>query len=204
VSGFFHRSFAWFGDRTRFAGIKNYYDFLPKKNELKENQVVILDVAPIYRSYSCDIGYSFCFGEDAEYNKAQNFLQSLRKNIPVWFHELKSGSLLCKKVHEEIIGANYDNIHHLYPFSVLGHRLHRLPETAKGLGLLNFGWQSYWGFLSRGLFGQLLNQFHEGSILGLWAIEPHIGAKHFGIKFEEILVVTKDGCYWLEDGNVHA
>lgn len=38
---------------------------------------------------------------------------------------------------------------------------------------------------------------------GLWAIEPHIGKDAFGVKFEEILVVTKNDAYWLDDDLPH-
>jgi hypothetical protein len=63
--------------------------------------------------------------------------------------------------------------------------------------LLNFGWQSYWEFLSRGLFGQLLNAHYEGKLEGLWAIEPHIGGPGFGAKFEQLLWVQDGKAEWL-------
>jgi hypothetical protein len=45
---------------------------------------------------------------------------------------------------------------------------------------------------------------HHGSKLGVWAIEPHLGAEGFGAKFEEILVVTPEGARWLDDQVPHA
>jgi hypothetical protein len=38
---------------------------------------------------------------------------------------------------------------------------------------------------------------------GLWAIEPHIGLDGVGVKFEELLVVTDDDAYWLDDDLPH-
>jgi hypothetical protein len=39
---------------------------------------------------------------------------------------------------------------------------------------------------------------------GLWAVEPHIGFRDVGVKFEEILVVTERGeIYWLDDDLPH-
>jgi hypothetical protein len=38
---------------------------------------------------------------------------------------------------------------------------------------------------------------------GLWAVEPHLGRGEFGVKFEEILVVTSDSVYWLDDQLPH-
>ncbi len=76
--------------------------------------------------------------------------------------------------------------------------MHQVAEVHMGLTVINFEWQSYWSLLSRGLFGQLYNENFEGDFTGLWAIEPHLGANTFGAKFEEILVVTKEKAYWLE------
>ena len=38
---------------------------------------------------------------------------------------------------------------------------------------------------------------------GLWALEPHIGRDGVGVKFEELLVVTEDDAYWLDDHLLH-
>jgi hypothetical protein len=39
---------------------------------------------------------------------------------------------------------------------------------------------------------------------GLWAVEPHLGFRGVGAKFEELLVVTDDGrAYWLDDDLPH-
>ena len=38
---------------------------------------------------------------------------------------------------------------------------------------------------------------------GLWAVEPHIGFRDVGVKFEELLVVTEDDAFWLDDDLPH-
>ena len=38
---------------------------------------------------------------------------------------------------------------------------------------------------------------------GLWAIEPHLGFRGTGVKWEELLVVTHDDAYWLQDDVPH-
>jgi len=35
--------------------------------------------------------------------------------------------------------------------------------------------------------------------VGLWAVEPHLGFKDVGAKWEELLVVTDDDAFWLDD-----
>lgn len=204
VSAFFHKPFVWFGENTRFNHVEKNKDYLPSERLLKEGEVFILDVAPIVDNFCVDVGIGYCSDFNPEFTKAQKFLYELKKEIPkIFLNELgckePDGKKIWQLIDKKITDAGYDNIHSLYPFSVLGHRLHKVPTGPKAPGLLNFGWQSYWSFISRGLFGQLLNHNFSGSLQGLWAVEPHIGTKKFGTKFEEILVVEENACYWLSD-----
>jgi Xaa-Pro aminopeptidase len=198
VHSFFHHSFAWFGERCGFEGMHSYKAFMPSTRVILPGESFILDVAPIYRGYSCDIGYTDCLGENPELKKAQEFLARLKKEIPAKFQQRVSGSQIWNWIDEEIKQAGYTNAYIKYPFSVLGHRVHKVSELASHLKVMNFGWQSYWSLVSRGLFGQLLNRNFSGDLTGLWAIEPHLSGKTFGAKFEELLVVTENDAYWLE------
>ncbi len=204
---FFHEGFAWFGERTRFTGIHGYRGFMPSGRRLAAGEVFILDVAPIYRGYSSDIGYTTSLGPCPALDKAKVFLAQLRADIPALFNGRRAGEDIWNNVDDKIREAGYDNIHQLYPFSVLGHRVHNhMPGENFRLKFLNFGWQSYWSLMSRGLFGQLLNPRFNGSLAGLWAIEPHIGGAGFGAKFEEILVVPPGGgpAHWLDPSGIES
>lgn len=201
INAFFHYSYAWFGERTRFAGInrRRYHEFMPSERVIRPGEPFILDTAPIFKGYMADIGYSGCLGENLEWTKAMAFLNHLRSELVHLFQSASSGGQVWNKVNYLIQEAGYANIHELYPFSVLGHRVYQGIDRDHGFRFANFGWQSYWSLLSRGVFGQLLNQQFEGDLVGLWAIEPHIGGNNFGAKFEEILVVeSRDKVYWLE------
>ena len=44
---------------------------------------------------------------------------------------------------------------------------------------------------------------HHRPATGVWAVEPHLGRDGIGVKFEELLVVTSDSCYWLDDRVPH-
>ena len=170
-------------------------DSCPNQNE----DIFILDVAPIYQGYIADIGYTHSLGKNPALEKVKSCLSHFRNRIPELFSGKLTGSQAWKVIDDEIRGYGYLNIHKKYPFSVLGHRVHETNERFSKIKFLNFGWQSYWTLLSRGLFGQLLNGDFEGDLKGLWAIEPHLGTKYFGAKFEEILVVDEKGATWLED-----
>jgi Xaa-Pro aminopeptidase len=198
VRSYFHKPFVWFGERTRFNGVRTYWDYRPSRRVLLPGEVFILDVAPIHDGYICDIGYTSSLGPNPALAKAQAFLAELKADIPKLFIGKNTGGAIWASIDKRIKEAGYDNIHALYPFSVLGHRVYRVKSQGPDVDFIHFGWQSYWSFLSRGLFGQLLNQNYVGRLQGLWAVEPHIGTPEFGAKFEEILVVDRDGARWLE------
>ena len=198
VQSFFHRSFVWFGSRTKFSGVENYLGFLPTQNKVEENDVIILDVAPILNGFSCDVGKSFCLGDNPDFIKTELYLKALKKKIPEFFKRYDNGADVCERIDHEISLAGYENIHQLYPFSVLGHRIHKVPNALPA-HLANIGWQSYWSMLSQGEFSELLSKDFQGDLTGLWAIEPHVGTSSFGVKFEEILVVESNQVYWLQD-----
>jgi hypothetical protein len=114
-----------------------------------------------------------------------------------------------------IESQGYENRHKVYPGDVLGHRIDRLgddPETVKPFG----------GFGPAALVF-LLTQVHnkqkdpdsptpfwnggdpcnQKPAPGLYAVEPHIGKGEVGVKWEEVLVVTDDDAYWLDDDLPH-
>ena len=100
INNYFHRPFAWFGERTGFKDFSKPFDlsdfhlpkidnplphfgkeFLPTDKKLANNMAVILDVAPTKENFAVDIGYSFTFGELKEHQEAMNYLKDLRKLI---------------------------------------------------------------------------------------------------------------------------
>lgn len=196
VKTFFHKPFVWWGDRTRFAKVKTYWDYLPSQRSLCEDDVFILDVAPIVEGYVSDIGFSGVMGFHKEYDRAIKTLEALRRDIPTLAEHCGQGRFLWQTLDKTIKENGWDNIHATYPFGVLGHRLHHNQNTLEAT-FIHFGWQSYWDLLSRGLFGQLLNKDFSGNMDGIWAIEPHIGGQDFGVKFEEILVIEQGKAHWL-------
>jgi hypothetical protein len=207
VKAFFHKPFVWFGERTRFDGIqrRRYWQFNPTHRHLNENDVIILDTAPILDGYIGDIGYTLSLQPLPQLETALSHLRMLRKKIPHWADEwCHSSKKLWDKVDQEIHDAGYDNIHKIYPFEVLAHRVHRVPLSQWGFSTpLRFSLHSFWSILSRGLYGELLNLENKKPLQGLWAIEPHIGGKGFGAKFEEILVIDNQGSHWLDEKVPH-
>ena len=196
VNVYFHKPFAWWGSRARFDGIHSYKAYQATDRRLIENEMFILDVAPVVDGYVSDIGFVGLIGEHAEYEAGFQCLSMLRRELPDLVTRLANGGAVWRAVDAKIKSAGYENIHVKYPFGVLGHRVYRTKNNIDA-SLLNFGWQSFWEISSRGIFGQLLNIDYSGSMEGLWAIEPQIGGVGWGMKFEEILVVERGVARWL-------
>lgn len=200
VKGYFHKSFAWFGERSRFDGVGNYFDFLPSQRAYREGEVVILDTAPILDGYPSDIGYSLCKGENPAFEQALQALKSYRQDLLDLFNlPGVSGREIYAYFDRKLKQAGYQNRHRSYPLGALGHRLYKMPlDFIPGL-LVPFSWQSYASLVSQGLFSEVLGEYHQGSLDGLWAIEPHLGADGFGAKFEEMLWVKDGKAVWLDE-----
>lgn len=49
VRDWFHLPFAWFGDRTAFAGFRVPLQFFPTNRRLEQGMPFILDMAPVHR-----------------------------------------------------------------------------------------------------------------------------------------------------------
>lgn len=200
VKNFFHYSFAWFGERTRFDGIKSYWDFLPTDRILEEDEVIILDTAPIVEGYAGDIGYTFSLLPHKGLDKAKEDLQYLKDRITELFLTVGESKVILETVDRELKSLGYDNCYEKYPFSVLGHRLHHYKSIKFFPDIVRpFSAHSYLAMLGRGLFPDLLGPHHESNLEGIWAIEPHIGGDGFGAKFEQILVVNKSKVYWPDE-----
>jgi len=209
VKNFFHKSFAWFGERSGFYQFNKYSDFKPSSRQLKSSDVVILDTAPIVNDYVADIGYTFCLEKNKQLEKAKKLLLNLRNKIPQLFESNMTTKEIWEYVDKQITDSGFFNSHAQYPFSVLGHRVFKVPLSSLPLGNLPIGVygyfsiHSYLGFITKRIFPQLLSPDSNCDKNGLWAIEPHIGCPDFGAKFEEILVVNDNKAYWLDQDVPH-
>lgn len=218
VKNFFHTSFAWFGERSSFTNFKTYFDFQPTEKKLELGMSVILDTAPALNGFPCDIGYAFSFGENPEVDKAILDLEIFRKIILDGILAEKKLSVIYSEVDEVIVDLGYTNCHKFYPAEVLGHKVGKLPFLQlPSFKILGFHSQTYAYLLGETLEGILpkIDLFgnknvpywnattHHRAEAGIWAVEPHIGKGDIGVKWEELLIVTENSAYWLDDDLPH-
>ena len=104
--------------------------------------------------------------------------------------------------------------HKAYPFQVLAHRVEKLRDDGKPQhnSVMNFGVRNISELVLdrvKGLREGWSPLWSSGSgsdhppTPGLWAVEPHLGFRGVGAKWEELLVVTEDDAFWLDDDVPH-
>ncbi|MFJ6100355.1 M24 family metallopeptidase [Streptomyces sp. NPDC092359] len=217
VRDWFHRPFAWFGDRTAFVDFKVPLQFFPTNRPLEAGMPFILDMAPVYRGHTADIGYSGCLGLNPLHDRLLADLRDHRELILREVRERRTLREIYQDVDRLMVRQGYANRHRAYPFGVIAHKIDRVRERRWSPTVFGFGAQAL-----KGLAGDALHGHRDGwSPLwspykfsdhppqpGLWAVEPHLGFRGTGAKFEEILVVTDSGdleqsAFWLDDDLPH-
>ncbi|WP_415947622.1 M24 family metallopeptidase [Streptomyces sp. KLOTTS4A1] len=217
VRDWFHLPFAWFGDRTAFTGFRIPLQFFPTNRVLEEGMPYILDMAPVFNGHTADIGYSGCMGPNPLHDKLMDDLEAHRELILAEVRERRPLREIYEDVERLMARQGYANRHRAYPFGVIAHKVDRVKERRFNPNLFGFGAQSLKGLASDALHGHrdgwspLWSPYKFSDHPpqpGLWAVEPHLGFRGTGAKFEELLVVTDsadpaESAFWLDDDLPH-
>ncbi|RRR87491.1 M24 family metallopeptidase [Streptomyces sp. RP5T] len=217
VRDWFHLPFAWFGDRTAFTGFRVPLQFFPTDRRLEPGMPFILDMAPVFGGCTADIGYSGSLGVNPVQDRLMADLEAHRELILREVRERRPLREIYEDVDRLMVRQGYANRHRAYPFGVIAHKVDRVRQRRWSPQVFGFGVQSL-----KGLAADALHGHREGwSPLwspyrfsdhpprpGLWAVEPHLGFRGTGAKFEEILVVTdsrdpEESAFWLDDDLPH-
>ncbi len=217
----FHEPFAWFGDRTAFRGFIGLTHlggfnpaFYPGGRILKEGMPYILDCAPTVKGYTADIGYCGVIGENRVLDRLMDDLVEYRNLIVEMARARNSLADVSRAVDRLCSRHGYEPRHKAYPFEVLAHRVEILSDDGRTQhpSLARFGLRNISELLKSSLRGRregwspLWNSgagSDHAPTPGLWAVEPHLGFRGTGAKFEELLVVTEDDAFWLDDDVPH-
>ncbi|MEY9941712.1 M24 family metallopeptidase [Streptacidiphilus sp. MAP5-3] len=208
----FHVPFAWFGDRTTFHRFRTPLQFFPTDRRLEEGMPFILDCAPVAQGYTADIGYAGSLGGNRVQQQILDDLKEYRELILAQVRERKPLNEIYLAVDTLIAKHGYENRHRVYPGRVLAHQVTRLKARGPRTVVAGFGIRSL-QTLGRELVAERIQHrsplWADGKssahapTAGLWAVEPHLGLRGIGAKFEELLVVTEDDAYWLDDDLPH-
>jgi hypothetical protein len=192
--------------------------FMPTETRLEDGMCVILDVAPIYNDCSADVGYAYAFGANERVEKALDDLAVFRPLILAGVCKEKTMAEIYADVSEALADMGYENCHGKYPQGVLGHKVGKIPtKLLPKIPVMRFEVSTFLYFAAEE-FSRLLNPWDNHTALwtetsrvsadpGLWAVEPHIGVAdanaEFGVKWEEIIHITENNAYYLDDQSPH-
>ncbi len=230
VTQVFHEPFAWFGRRTllgaewsyditrarRMAatGVGPETDFFPTDIPLSYGMALILDVAPALEGTTADVGYSCTIGPNVVFDELDAGLALIRPFLLNGVRAGESMATLYRTLDGILERRGWDNCHQHYPDRALAHLVFPLePEPDRPSPMPGFGTAA-----AEGLLAANLRALEEGTgypvwndsvfadtpaTPGLWAVEAHIGRDGVGVKFEEVLVVTDDDAFFLDDHLPH-
>jgi hypothetical protein len=212
VDDWFHVPFAWFGDRTAFRHFHLPLQFFPTERRLLAGSPFILDVAPIVDGAAADIGYSGVLGHNEVAERLFDDLAVHRELILDLVRQRLPLRTIYESVDRLAAEQGYDNRHQQYPFGVIAHRLGPLPRRPRNRVVAGFGVRSLCSLVRSAVVGRRRGwsplwaggrRSDHPPVPGLWAVEPHLGRGGVGAKFEELLVITEDDAYWLDDDLPH-
>ena len=194
--------------------------FMPTETQLTEGMCVILDVAPIFNDCAADIGYSYAFGRNERVEKALDDLAVFRPLILGGVCKEKTMAEIYEDVSVALADLGYENCHAKYPQGVLGHKVGKIPTRfLPRIPVMRFEVSTFL-YLAAEEVSRLVNPWDNHTALwaedsrvsadpGLWAVEPHIGVEGgtptdaFGVKWEEIIHITENNAYYLDDALPH-
>jgi Xaa-Pro aminopeptidase len=203
VREWLHRPFAWFGERTAFRGFRTPLAFFPTRRRLEPGMAFILDCAPVVDGHSADIGFTSSLGRNLVVERILADLAAHRALIVAEVSARTPAGAIYDAVTALARRQGYEIRHRKYPFGVIGHRVHALPDGRPRGTVAGFGLKSLRSFARRGA-GALWNGDRDQPLAsGVWAVEPHLALRGTGAKFEELLVVDEAGARWLDDDLPH-
>jgi Xaa-Pro aminopeptidase len=196
------------------TGIPQGNDLVPTNQALRDGAPVIIDLAPVARGVSSDIAYSCVLGSNRIFEELDAGLARIRSFLREGIASRVSMLALYHELDERLAARGWESVHHRQADRALGHLVFPLEhETDRPSPLPGWGAVAAEKLLAAGIealdHGTCYPLWNDSSFTdypatpGLWAIEPHIGLDGVGVKFEELLVVTDDDAYWLEDDLPH-
>ncbi len=215
VHSYFHVPVALVGERTGYPGDFGQLEALATEKKLEEGMAIILDAAPIYEGYIVDTSLATSFGENSDQVLAHKKLEVFRSKILDLVKQQKTFSDIELKVDTMIKELGAENCHRKHIGEVLGHRVFRSTNLLwrffkiKQLSVRHVFWLVYKSLATKkGWINQSPNWNHRRTsnhkpFEGLWAVEPHLVFNGIGVKFEEIMVITENDAYWLDDDLPH-
>jgi hypothetical protein len=164
--------------------------------------------------FAADVGYSCVLGQNDTFDELDRGLARIRSFLTDGVRAGETMGALTRELDGLVRRRGWESCHAHYPDRAIGHLVFPLGPEPAGRSLLpGFGGAAAAGLLAAGRAalddGAAYPVWNDSARAGyrpapgLWALEPHISRDGVGVKFEELLVVTGDDAYWLDDHLLH-
>lgn len=152
---------------------------------LNENDIVLIDIAPVYNDYPADYTISHVAGNNPELEALASYAREVSCQIAEY---IRPGMTVADvfSYAKGLIQAKPDYMLAFPPFISMGHRLCRLPAAWQKLpepGLSYLILRAKSPFVSSG---------NRAPMEGLWVVEPYLMYKERAAKFESLVFVGKE------------
>ena len=194
--------------------IQPHPTFFPTDVSLADGMPVILDLAPAVEGICADVGYSCVIGKNKTFASLDAGLARIRTMLVEGIRGGETLRNLHRLLDQLLAERGWENCHEHYPTRGLGHLVFPLePDPDRMSPVSGMGTAAAESLLAAGaaalesdtcfpIWNDSTSSDHPATP-GIWAIEPHIGRDGVGVKFEELLVVTEDDAFWLDDHLPH-
>ena len=152
---------------------------------LKDNDSVLIDIAPVYNGYPADYTINHVMGSNPDLEALAAYAHDVSLKIA---EHLKEEMIVADVFHwaQELIEKDPDYTLAYPPFISMGHRLCRIPPLWQKFPEAGL---NYLLFKTRGPF---ITSSNNTLMNGLWTIEPYMMRKGRAAKFEELVFIGKE------------
>ncbi|HEY9247257.1 MAG TPA: M24 family metallopeptidase, partial [Candidatus Methanoperedens sp.] len=137
---------------------------------LHENDMVLIDIAPVYNGYPADFTINHVTGNNPELEALSSYARDVSSKIA---GHIKKGMVVADVFHwaRELISKNPDYTLAYPPIISMGHRLCRIPPLWQKLP------EAGLNYLLFGTRGSFITSSNKTVMDGLWTIEPYLTFK---------------------------
>lgn len=169
--------------RSAHALVSSY--FTGDKRILQENDIILIDIAPIYNDYPGDYTINHVMGSNPDLEALAAYAHDVSVKIA---GHIKEGMIVADVFRwaQELTGKNPEYTLAYPPFISMGHRLRRVPPL----------WQMFpepgLNYLLFGTSGPFITSSNNRPMNGLWIIEPYFIYKGRAAKFEQLVLIGNE------------
>ncbi len=152
---------------------------------LMENDIVLIDIAPVYNGYPADYTINQVIGSNPDLEALAAYAHDASLKIA---EHVKEGMVVADVFRwaQDLIGKDPDYTLAFPPFVSMGHRLCRVPPLWQKFPEAGL---NYLLFKTRGPF---ITSSNNTIMNGLWIIEPYLMHKERAAKFEQLVLIGKE------------